>query len=114
MSKPARSNIPPFETNAFCISTTTIAVRVRSMSSGSGRARNVTMTVLPNGRNRHTKCPVCALPLVGQLHDPIAVGELAAEHRVLQLHLEDARIGNAAVGRQRAAEHGGADWQGVA
>src|SRR5262245_20369532 len=47
MSKPARSNMPPFATKEFCMSTTMIAVRSRSMSTGSGFACNLTMVVLP-------------------------------------------------------------------
>jgi hypothetical protein len=38
MSMPALSNMPPFEPNAFCMSTTTNAVREGSISTGSGTA----------------------------------------------------------------------------
>src|SRR6516165_4883945 len=47
ISTPARVSMPPGLAKAFCMSTTTTAVRARSIFRGSGRVSRVSVGMLP-------------------------------------------------------------------
>src|SRR6266571_6066343 len=75
---PARSNIPPGEPNAFCMSMTSIAVRVGSRSTGSGRAWSRMRVLLSSGTDSSV---AVALASAGARSGAVGVGfDDAHEH----------------------------------